>query len=750
MTTDVKTPSRLKNLFAEIARDFQPGRLVPSVSAGLIVGVVEVIVAISFAALIYSGSLSNFVDRGIGFAILSAIITGVTIALFSTLQGTVSGNQDVPAAVLAVIATAIAGSMPASATDQETFLTVAVAIALITTLTGAFFLVLGQLKLGSLVRFLPYPVMGGFMAGTGWLLVIGAITMMTDISPETAGLSTLFDMDILVRWLPGLIFAIAMLAILKRIDHFLTLPGLVIGAIALFYLFIWLTGISIGEISDQGWLLGPFPEGRLWEALSISDLAEANWTAIFGQAASIITVLIVSAVALLLNASGLELTAERDMGLNHELRTAGIGNLLAGLAGGMIGFHQLSISAMSHKLGAQSRLTGLFSAVVCVLVLFLGAGALSFFPKVILGGLLLYIGLSFLVEWVYETWFKLPKADYLVILLILVVIATLGFLEGVAIGILAAVILFVINYSQVEVVKHSLTAATYHSSYTRPRLQRRLLRDLGKQVFILELQGYIFFGTSNHLLEQMQELLSGYDVSRLCFIVLDFKRVTGIDSSVVLSFRKMKQLVRPHHARIVLTGLSSGSRSLLEKANVLDEDQVTFISIEDLDQGVEWCENQLLQSTGVFTKESHRTIEQQLATLCGDAKSAARIIEYLERMELPPGTCIIQQGDTADSLYFIEEGRVTAQLERADEKPRRLQTMSNENVVGEIGLYLRLKRTASVVTEEQSTIYRLSGEAMEKMEREEPEAAAVFHKVIAKLMADRISHMTDIVETMMG
>ena len=75
--------------------------------------------------------------------------------------------------------------------------------------------------------------------------------------------------------------------------------------------------------------------------------------------------------------------------------------------------------------------------------------------------------------------------------------------------------------------------------------------------------------------------------------------------------------------------------------------------------------------------------------------------------------------------------------------------MSNENVVGEIGLYLGSKRTASVVTEEQSTVYRLSAEALKKMEQEDPEAATVFHKIIAKLMADRLSHMTDIVETMM-
>lgn len=750
MTTNTRIPSQLKNLSVEIGRDLQPERLINGLVAGFVVGVIEVIAAISFAALIYRGSLAGFAARGIGFALIGATITGVTIALFSTLGGTVAGNQDAPSAILAVIAAAIVGSMPMGATSQETFITVAVAIALITALTGAFFLVMGQLKLGSLVRFLPFPVMGGFLAGTGWLLITGAISMMTDVSISTSELLTLFDVNILVQWLPGLIFAVVMLAILKRYNHFLTLPGLVFGAILLFYLFTWLSDLPIEEVSAQGWLLGPFPQGGLWEPPSLSSLNHVNWLAIFGQIANTMTLLIVSAIALLFNASGLELTAEQDMGLNRELRTAGIGNLLAGLTGGMIGFHQLSLSAMNQELGGKSRLTGLIGAGVCILVLFLGAGVLSYFPKVVLGGLLLYVGLTFLLEWVYETWYRLPKADYFIILLILVVIATVGFLEGVAVGILAAVILFVFNYSRIEVVKHAFTAATYHSSYTRPRLQRRLLHNLGKQIFILELQGYIFFGTANHLLEQMKERLKEYDESHLCFVVLDFNRVIGIDSSVMLSFNKMRQLARSHHARIVLTGLSPSSKILLEKAAILNVSDEIFKYIADLDQGVEWCENQLLQSTGVFSKEGQRTIEQQLAILSGDAKSASSIMKYLERMALPPGTCIIQQGDSADSLYFIESGRVTAQLELADEKPRRLQTMSNENVVGEIGLYLGSKRTASVVTEEQSTIYRLSATALRKMEQEDPEAATVFHKIIAKLMADRLSRMTEIVETMMG
>jgi len=102
----------IKNLALEITRDFRSARLLPGFTSGLVVGLVEVITAISFAALIYAGELSSYVGYGIGFALIGAIITGVVVALMTSLPGTVSGNQDAPAAIMAVMAAAMVASIP--------------------------------------------------------------------------------------------------------------------------------------------------------------------------------------------------------------------------------------------------------------------------------------------------------------------------------------------------------------------------------------------------------------------------------------------------------------------------------------------------------------------------------------------------------------------------------------------------------------------------------------------------------------
>ncbi len=124
-------------------------------------------------------------------------------------------------------------------------------------------------------------------------------------------------------------------------------------------------------------------------------------------------------------------------------------------------------------------------------------------------------------------------------------------------------------------------------------------------------------------------------------------------------------------------------------------------------------------------------------------------MNYLEKQELPAGVHFIHQGDSPGAVYFLEEGMVTAQLEISGEEPRRLNTMCSENLVGELGFYLGSKRNASVVTETPTTLYRLTTETLKKMESEDPEAAALFHKYFAYVMAEKLSHLMSTVETLM-
>jgi SulP family sulfate permease len=748
MTQSIENRSNDTRFLARIAQEFHPQRLVPSLTGGLIVGLIEVALAISFAALIFAGDLLSHVSNGIGLALFGAIVGSIAVALFCSLPGTVGGNQDAPAAILAVISAAIVSTMPAGSSSQETFLTVVAAIALTTLLTGTFFLALGYLKLGGLVRFLPYPVVGGFLAGTGWLLVTGAISMMAEIPLSISGLPALLQPEMLVRWLPGLILAIVMLLISNRSDHYLGMPGMILGAIILFYAIVWLSGSSVSELSAEGWFLGPFPKESLWQPLNATDLANVNWSVIWGQAANAATILIVSVVALLLNASGLELTTEHDIELNRELRAAGVGNLVAGLGAGLVGYQQLSLSALNHKLGAFSRLAGLIAAGVCGLALLLGASVLSLFPTVVVGGLLLFLGLAFLYEWVYQTWFTFPKIDYFIILLILFVIAAVGFLEGVAVGIVAAIIMFVVNYSGVDVVKHELSGTTYQSRVTRSGRQRQILREQGDQLYLVQLQGFIFFGTANSLLEKVRQRVHQLELPPVRFVILDFRQVTGFDSTAMLSFAKIKQLAQSQDFTLVITHPSREIRRQLDTNGLVDEEGGVVRIFPDLDYGLEWYETEILLAAGAQPDEEHRTLKEQLEELLNSTVDVTSLLKYLERQRVDAGHHLMKQGDPPDDLYFIESGQVTARLELPGQDPIRLETMKGGRVVGEIGFYLGHTRTAAVVADEPSTVYRLTASALKEMEKNNPEAASLFHQIIVDLLAERVTHLINVVNAL--
>ena len=124
------------------------------------------------------------------------------------------------------------------------------------------------------------------------------------------------------------------------------------------------------------------------------------------------------------------------------------------------------------------------------------------FPRAILGGVLMYLGGSFLVEWLYDAYFKIPKLDYLVVVLILLVIAAFGLLWGMAVGILVSILLFVLKYSQILVIRQEFPGNVFRSSTDRSVAENLLLRELGDRVLVFRLQGYIFFGTGFQLFKE--------------------------------------------------------------------------------------------------------------------------------------------------------------------------------------------------------------------------------------------------------
>lgn len=149
------------------------------------------------------------------------------------------------------------------------------------------------------------------------------------------------------------------------------------------------------QARSGGWLLGSLPRGGLWPAFTLNNLAQVDFLTLLSRLPDILTVALLSVVGMLLNLNGIELGVRRDLDMNRELMVEGTGNLLAGLGGGFAGYNTLSLSLLGPKTGTTTRLIPLTAALFCGATLFFGAEAMTFFPKFLLGGLVLLIGLFF-------------------------------------------------------------------------------------------------------------------------------------------------------------------------------------------------------------------------------------------------------------------------------------------------------------------------------------------------------------------
>jgi len=291
-------------------------------------------------------------------------------------------------------------------------------------------------------------------------------------------------------------------------------------------------------------------------------------------------------------------------------------------------------------------------------------------------------------------------------------------------------------------VTHAYSGADLRSNVDRSVRESRLLRDLGGQIYVLRLQGFIFFGTANHLLQEVRTRASAKDLPTLKFVIMDFRRITGLDASAIFSLSKVRQLASKQGFAFVLSQVSSQLVSQFEKGglNAFGEDDCKLVP--DLDCALEWCEDRLL-GKGKPKKNGHQFIlEEQLKEAWPAGIQAEGMLTYLERLEVPAATHLIRQAEQSECLYFFESGRVTARLEFQDGRTLRLRSMGPGTIVGEVGLFLRGTRAASVITEQPCTVYRLSIAALERMTRENPDLALAFHRYLICLLGERLTSST--------
>lgn len=718
----------------------KPDVLFSNLFAGFLVAVIGLTFGISTAALVFSGPLTPYLSAGIGVMLIPFVVSGLGATFLSTFPGIVVGPRSGLIPVLVLMGSSITDIINTTGQPEQILPTVIASILLSTLLTGVFLWILGTFKIGVLIRYIPYPVMGGVFAGISLWLIIGGISMTAGIPIDGDPFGHLFQPTIFMLWGSAFLFGFILFMANRIKNHWLTIPVILTVGFLLFQTGLSIAGFTHEEAQSRGWLLSFSGTNDIWPAIHPKQLADIHWGALIQQTLPILIIMFMSAIFLLLDASGLELYMERDLDLDGELRAMGMANIAGAVAGGTVSLPVAGDTILASKLRGKTRWVGVFRALFCTFILIAGPDILSFLPIPLLGGMLIFLGLNFLVEWVYDAWFKLPFVDYIQVIIILFAIVSMGLLQGVGVGVLVAAITFVMNYSRISIIKHTLSRADYASNVDRHASHQIILKKKGDSILIFVLQGFIFFGTASKLVENIRFHSDQNGKKPIHTILLDFRLVSRLDTSAIFSFSKLIQFVRTRDMQLVLTNIDDELQNQLDSIGFFDTAcRARHHLFSELDIGLEWCEEQLLLAENAPTLGG-TSLHELLADAFENIEIRKKLLSFLERFELKNGETLFQQGDAVDGLYFVESGTIAIHINLGAGKTKRLRSMGAGTVIGEMGLYMNAPRSAAAVVQHAGVSYKLSTKAFETMQQTAPDVATAFHTFIVRLLAQRLAH----------
>ncbi|MSP50848.1 MAG: cyclic nucleotide-binding domain-containing protein [Alphaproteobacteria bacterium] len=743
-----------------------PARLGRTIEVGVVSGLWVTLNTIALAALIFPGPLADRVNIGIGLALFSSAVFAALVPFISSYAGMVAGVA-APVAIVGLMGAVIMERSP----HEVVVPTLLVALAIASLLTGAFFLVLGYFRWGRIARYIPFPVVGGFLGAVGWLVVLGAFSTMTGLPLTPANLPLYFEPWTILKWAPGLTFGLILTYLHRRHFNLYNLPAVVVVGITAFWMAVELAGAEVGVLRAQGWLFGGFGDEGLGLPFGyLKALPLVDWKALLALVPLTASLMTVSLINTLITSNAIELSIRKDINLNRELRAIGTATLLSGLGGGLTGAPYMGPSRLTQRFGVGTRAVGIVAALVCVAGFLVGGDLARYLPTSVAGVLLIFVGTDQLLNFLVAAYDKMTRSEYAVVLIVFAAVVFVGFIEGIVIGVVAGVILFAVNYSRVSIVYSEMTGVEQRSNVDRSEALRQVLRDQGVRLQLFELQGFLFFGTAYRLVYRLRDRINDRSKPPLRYVVLDFRRVNGLDSSAAVSFTKLCQYAQMFGFDLCFAHLPDDYFELIRREGIAEERRIgppvlrggadrragrpdtaspygaRLRRFADIDHALEWCENDLLFGENRLRSEVDDPLQAQLARQFPDMVDVAKFMTYVQAVRYGAGEELIRQSDESRDLYFIESGEVTVEIRVDGGEILRLRVMGAGTCVGEVAFYLGRRRSASVVTTAPTTAYRLTGAALDDMQASDPAVAAAFHEFMARQLAKRLSDTDRLLE----
>jgi sulfate permease, SulP family len=707
-------------------------RALNDVLGGGAASILTITFGLSYSLLIFAGPLAPYLSYGVAANFISAAVLATVIALGSSIPFAIGGPESSTAAMTGILASSLVERMAVESTASP-LAPVIITLGFASIVTGIVLCCFGVTRLGRAIRYVPYPVVGGFLGATGYLILLGGVRVITGMRLQFATLGQFANPLTLSELAAACAMALILYLTWHRSRSPFGLPVILIGGVIAAHIVFWLAGISSAEAQASGWTFQPPPHVSFMLPWSFKEIGHYPWYALPDLSGNLIAVIFVTASSTLFNTAGIEVAVHREANLERELNVTGVANMLSGALGGYTGCISVSRTVLNFKGGGSGRLSGLIVAAVSVLMLTAAPMLLGYMPKFVLGGLLIYLAADQLHRWIIESRRRLSFTEYLSLLTIIAIIIQWGFVAGVLIGIVIGCATFALSAARIDSIKFSFDGSEYRSSLDRSRNDQEVLSAHGGKIQGLNLQSYLFFGSANRLYQHVKALLGRHPECR--FLVFDFKLVTGIDSSAAYSFAQIKRTAHERGVKLLLVHLPPATEKALRSSEFISQE---IRVVPELDHALEWCENEVIaQHQGLEQEET--SLRDWFTQILGNERDAAALIHHCGRIEVDAGEIIVRAGDAADSMHFILDGRVGIMIPAGADRTTRVRSLGRYTTIGEMGLVSRAPRSATIQAEVASILYALSAHQFEAILADDPALGQKLLTYFVSVMAERLN-----------
>ena len=540
---------------------------------GITAGIVALPLALAFGIQAFGGVGDPAASSmGALAGLIGATFLGFFASLFGGTQSQISG----PTGPMTVITAALLSGVWAS---QHSMSAVLISMSLAGLFCGLFQMLFGFLKIGKYVRYIPYPVLSGFMSG------IGVIIIIQQIYPLIGCKSPVLIVDMITQ-LP------------ERVADGISISALLLGlgTIVIIYLFplitkripstlvalLVMTIISLFLNMDEKLLIGQIPSGFPMPLFAKEglDLSGLDWGSILKV--SVIpglTLAGLGSIDTLLTSVVADNITKTQHNSNRELIGQGIGNMISGLFCGISGAGATMRTVVNVKSGGRSQISGMVHSLLLLAVL-LGLGSLvRYVPLSVLAGILITVGWGIIDLKGFKDLLKIPRADAVVLIIVFLLTVFVDLLTAVGIGMVIACVLFMKRASDLVEGGYSSSAMTNFDKESPWQDEGGMPDTVQHKIYIQRLNGPIFFGTITKFQHVMNDVPADAKI-----VIIRMRLVSFMDQSGLYAMETAIKELQERGVLVLMTIIQPQPMYMLKTMNVIPAlvpEEHTFTTFEE-------------------------------------------------------------------------------------------------------------------------------------------------------------------------